>query len=248
VTILSDTGNNDPDVQALSEAQRRLVAISWTMRSQAEGRAAAAMQIVAGDLRALNAPAELVVTAERSVVEERGHAQLCSDVALAYDANVTLVDDAALAGVDEHEETGESWHARHIIGFCCISETFASAHLNACRARATTGIVRAALQRLLSDEVHHAQLGWAFLASPAAPARTLTTGWLVPLLEGYREYVVRRTTAHPAIDLPAHGCASPAEWLSQYLDVVEQLILPGFEHVGVSTDRARDWLTGAKML
>ena len=109
-------------------------------------------------------------------------------------------------------------------------------------------IVRAALQRLLSDEVHHAQLGWAFLASPAAPARALTTGWLVPLLEGYREYVVRRTTAHPAIDLPAHGCASPAEWLSQYLDVVEQLILPGFEHVGVSTDRARDWLTGAKML
>ena len=44
-------------------------------------------------LRALNAPAELVVTAERSVVEERGDAQLCSDVALAYDANVTLVDD-----------------------------------------------------------------------------------------------------------------------------------------------------------
>lgn len=239
-------GPGDPDMEALSTIERHLVARSWMLRSHAEGRAAGAMEIVASDLDALDAPPALIEVAERAVGEERRHARICAEVALAYDDSVpaSKIDPAPIG--DEHGHARVPWRARHVVGLCCISETFASAHLNTCRTRATSSRVRDAFHRLLEDEVGHAQLGWAFLACSVAPPPSLTATWVAPLLEVYRQHFVGRAAHHPNIDLPGHGCSRPGELLAQYLDAVDQLILPGFEHVGVSTEKARDWLAAAR--
>jgi hypothetical protein len=131
---------------------------------------------------------------------------------------------------------------RHIVGFCCIGETFATAFLNDCRARATMPVVRRAFRYLLADEVDHARLGWAFLASRSSAARAAVADALVPLLVRYRDHLHDRAARLPDLDEPAHGCPHASGLLPLFRRSLRELILPGFAQLGVATDRADSWV------
>jgi hypothetical protein len=230
----------------LSSAERRAVAHHWQLRSNSERRAADVLRLVATDLRELQAPAPIVDAALRSIEQEETHARICRDVATAYDASVTPGELETWPVIDAHPAGDSSWRWRHVVGFCCISETYASAYLSACWRQATAPIARKALHRLLADEVGHGQLGWAFLACPVAPSAQEMSAWLVPLLEAYEEYLHKRARSYPDVDIPAHGAPHPRMLVPQYRASLEELILPGFDRFGVQTAAARIWLRGRR--
>ena len=233
--------DRDDTIMLLDGAERRACATYWALRGQSERRAGEVLAIVADDLRALGVPAPVIEAAEAAVAQEATHADVCGRVAAAYDpAAASAVPPLALPP-DEHE-AGPSAQVQHVVGFCCISETFASAYLAGCREAATSPLARAALHLLLADEVGHGQLGWAFLASPAAPAAHTVESILVPLLAAYEGYVRKRVGDYPDVDLPAHGCPAPRILYTQYLASVGELVLPGFARFGVDTAAARAWL------
>lgn len=228
----------------LSPADRRAVAQHWQLRSDSERRAADVLRLVATDLRELRAPGPIVDAALRSIEQEDTHAQICGDVASAYDPAVTPAELETWPVADVHSGEDPSWRWRHVVGFCCISETFASAYLSACWHAATAPLARQALHTLLADEVGHGQLGWAFLACPVAPSAHDVGGWLVPLLEAYEGYLRKRARAYPDVDLPAHGAPHARMLVPHYRASVAELILPGFDRFGVQTSAARAWLQG----
>lgn len=199
--------------------------------------------MVTADLRELRAPAPIVDAALRSIEQEETHAQICRDVACAYDPTVTPGELETWPAVDDHSADDSSWRWRHVVGFCCISETYASAYLSACWQAATEPLARKALHQLLADEVGHGQLGWAFLACPIAPNARQIGDWLVPLLDAYERYLRLRAAAYPDVDLPAHGAPHPRRLVPQYRASVAELILPGFERFGVDISAARTWLS-----
>jgi len=233
--------DGDDTIAPLDAGQRRDCATYWALRAQSEQRAGEVLAIVADDLRALGAPAPIVAAAEQSVAQEATHADVCRRVADAYDSAAAAAVGPLAVPPDEHE-VGPRSRAQHVVGFCCVSETFASAYLAGCRAAASSPLAHAALHILLADEVGHGQLGWAFLASPAAPAARTVETMLVPLLDAYEGYVKKRVAVYPDVDLPAHGCPAPRVLLDQYLAAVGELVLPGFERFGVDTTAARRWL------
>jgi len=231
----------DDTIGQLDGDARRACATYWALRAQSERRAGEVLAVVADDLRALGAPPALVESADLSVVQEATHADLCGRVAAAYDPAAASAVPPLVLPPDDHEAGARS-RAQHVVGFCCISETFASAYLAGCREAATSPLARAALHMLLADEVGHGQLGWAFLASPVAPAARTIESMLVPLLDAYEAYVRKRVSVYPDIDLPAHGCPAPRVLYDQYLASVGELVIPGFERFGVDTTSARRWL------
>jgi hypothetical protein len=225
----------------LDARARRTVAEIWAARSASEAQAGGVLARVAADLRALGAPESLAVVADRSVTEEASHAAVCQEVAAAYDPAVTI--EARLPVQDFHPgEDPRVTRWRHVVGFCCISETFASSFLNDCRTRADAPIARQALRALLADEIDHARLGWAFLASRAAPPREEIAAGLVPLLAAYRDHLRERAARLPALDLSAHGCPHPDGLLPLFRLTLDQLVLPGFASAGVDTAAAAAWV------
>ena len=53
----------------------------------------------------------------------------------------------------------------HAVLNCCVNETIASAHLRATLKAAVSPLVREVIRLLLADEIDHARVGWAHLAS-----------------------------------------------------------------------------------
>jgi hypothetical protein len=128
-------------------------------------------------------------------------------------------------------------HTLHVVGQCCLNETTASAFLERCLHFATDEMARATLRELLSDEVDHARLGWAHLASPR-------------ITRELRQEIARRLpqmmasnlrTWRSRPDVPtapihaAHGLLSWATVDEAVTAAIEDLIIPGLRHVGIDS-------------
>jgi hypothetical protein len=115
-----------------------------------------------------------------------------------------------------------------------MNETIAGAFLRECQHDAGGPLVRAALRELLRDEIDHARLGWAHLASPrlSPDIRRAVEAEIETLLDMCRAvWLDERQTE---IDLPrGHGCSPLSELPRIVDDAVRELILPGLRHVGI---------------
>src|SRR5581483_5066489 len=125
-------------------------------------------------------------------------------------------------------------------GQCCFNETTGSAFYEMCLSGATSPPARAALLSLLSDEVDHARLGWAHLASLRLDAdqhRAVET-WLPLLARGNFKAWRARFDAPDRVGLRAHGCPSYAAGRVAVENAFRDLIRPGFVSAGFALDGA----------
>jgi hypothetical protein len=120
---------------------------------------------IASALALHGAPFDLVAAATRVPGDEIRHADYAIQFAsLLAGRDVSLkFDRAALtqrweAGVDLERLDAL------MLDVAAVKETLAAALLSACRARATDPVARALFASIVSDEVHHARLGWYYLA------------------------------------------------------------------------------------
>ena len=228
------------DDTPLADDARRIVAKVWHDRARGERATAETFRVVAAGLAALDAEPELVALAERAIADELRHAERCWRVACAY-AERELAQPAALPldlpaydGADD-----ELRHSLHVVAQCCLNETTASAFLERALQLATAAPVRTTLRELLADEVDHARIGWAHLASPrmTTATRQAIARWLPEMIATNLRTWGRRPDVPIAPELAAHGVPT---W-STIDDIVEtaheQLIVPGLHHVGIAVLR-----------
>ena len=211
----------------------RALARAWRSRAQGEARVGRAFVAIAAALRAHDEAPTLVLDAlEAAAREEAAHTRLCDELALRYDPDVPPAppfSDEPLP-LATSEERGVV-----LVSACCVSESIASAYLEHCWATATAPIAKAALHGLLRDEIGHAQLGWAFVASlPAtSPVRAAVAASVDGLVERTRLAWHDRIAALHATPAPAHGYP-PAPTCHAVVDeAARELVRRGFAHVGI---------------
>jgi hypothetical protein len=129
----------------------------------------------------------------------------------------------------------------------CINETIATAWLERSRAAATSPLARAAIRELLSDDVHHARLGWAHLASAhvTRDMRGAIGKWLAALLDAAAGPWLRRARPTMVEGCATHGVPSLATTRDVVAETLDEVVFPGLEHLGVTTTRGRAWRKAA---
>jgi hypothetical protein len=232
----------DPVIDALDTDQRQRIAHEWLRRAEVELTAATfTAQIVRGLLLDGAIP-EVLDLAARAVADEVSHGRICHQVGERYLGAPAPPPRSRPA---EEPIYGDCPPALSrllaLVMHSCINETLATVCLRDTMRRCHSPTARAATKRLLSDDLNHARMGWAHLASPFvdAEARHHVGRALPTLLRLGHEGWLHEPRA--AFDDPAHGVLGPGGFPGPMTKAFEDLVLPGFEHVGVDTREARAW-------
>ena len=156
---------------AVPEALARVRA-EWRERIAAEYTSAAIAQQVTLWLIQLGAPPDLIDAGLAIVADELAHSRMSHEVyTAAGGSEPPAIDRAAL-----ELPRSEDYLLRAIVRVFCLGETVAVPLFRHLRERCTIESARAALDRILRDEVRHRDFGWDVLdwiitLDPGAPAR-----------------------------------------------------------------------------
>jgi hypothetical protein len=230
----------DETIEELTAAEREIATAVWSGRAEAELRAGGSFAYIADVLLLANAPDDLVALARRAIVDEQRHSQICWQVASAFAGRALPAPRRLPVTIPRHHRAApELRRVLHVVGQCCLNETTGSAFLELCRAGATAPLASAALHELLSDEIDHARIGWAFVASPAVSdaARGELAAWLPELIA--MNLAAWRARPRYAITpaLVAHGCPSWDAVDAAVVAAIDDLIVPGFALVDAAVSR-----------
>jgi hypothetical protein len=233
----------DEEIERLDERIRRRVGEYWQGRAGAELRVAAAFSNLGEKLRETGAEQQVLELLEASIENENYHAMLCEKLATRYlgapppRAEAGPVRLPPLPTVDRPMRT-----ALYAAGLCAVNESVAVVWLEHCFSRSTAPLARAVNRVHLSDEIVHARIGWAHLASSwvTPEMRRHVSRWLVPLLNTNVTQWLESATLQ-GIGVPEHGIPDPAEQRNHVLGAVRDVVIPGFDHVGVDVSAAARW-------
>jgi hypothetical protein len=218
----------DVALAALSPSQRAQLLEYWIDRATGELTTALSFEFVLDDLRIEGAPAALLGLAETCISDEHAHAEWCLrwagriDPATPRQPRLAGTRPATFEGATEHDNR----LLRAIFG-CCFSETVAVHVLLAAQARITWPSVKRLNHRHLREELGHARLGWAVLASPILTRRDRD------MLRGHVPELVSLTREVWCSTRPADEVLHAAGYLSGELvtrareDAIESVVLPG---------------------
>jgi hypothetical protein len=237
----------DATIVRLSPDERRLVAATCARRAELELRGAAAFTVVTQALIELGADGKVLALSAQAIAEELRHSEAYLELAHIYGGVALPAPVPAAIAIPAHGLPPRLERILHIVGMCSVNETMACAFLELCLAEAVGPVMQAALREVLGDEIKHARIGWAYLASARLDEdeRQLIARAILPLVQmqwrGWREQLATL----PSPPLLGHGCPSREAIEAAALEAIAELVLPGFEHVGFATDAARAWLPTA---
>lgn len=231
-------------MDGLEDAARLQVGQYW------QGRSAAELHVADGfsKLREILAEAggdEIVLRLiDRTVKNEHQHSRLCHRLAIRYLGREVDEPPAVPARLPPLDEApAEARATLHMAGLCCVNESIATVWLERCAARSTAPLARGVNQLHLSDEVLHARVGWAHLASRAVTGavRAEVGRWVVPLLKSNVGIWLGPDVTKQAGGVPGHGLPLAEEHRQVVLGAVRNVVIPGFQHCGVDVGPAWRW-------
>lgn len=245
--VLSGEGTSAeaPFDGSLPDEGRLAIAGEWWYRAWAERDSAARYERLHGAMEAVGAPENLVGACARAGEDERRHAGICARTAARFD------------GVDPYAGrptpalplgpgalSSEQRLLYEMVAFGCITESLNASLLLETHERATEAGVRAALHGLLSDEVQHARLGWAWLAWSAQSA---DVAWLADRAPRMLEAAASQNLSDPDAlcarwSAPDVGYLPQADRIAIFVRCAVEVVAPGLARFGVDPDPMLSWL------
>ena len=225
-----EIASEDPAIDELDMEGRRVVGAVYRHRARSEMTAAVVFTEMTGDLFSLGAHPSVTFLAANAVSEEMLHSEVCRRVAERYLGEAVPLPSPRPFEPMRFGDCPESVNRTlRVVLSCCISESIGSAVLSASLSAARARGVRAALRYLLSDEIRHARLGYAHLASPLVDddQREHVRRALPTLLRVTREAWYGTDAGLPDSPPPGHGCLSRAELHDVVEDAIANLVVPG---------------------
>ncbi len=234
----------DATVDVLDGASRQNVARHWEARATAELRVASVFSVLARELFETGADSAVLDICARAVSDEVRHAEICRRVAERYAGRDVPWPPPGPVPMPLHRSAPARLRPTlRAVAMGCINETIACAWLEASLKETTSPLARTAIRELMADDIHHARLGWAHLASSRVTpsVRAEVASWLPRLLETAASPWLE-TAAGTDEGLPAHGIPSSAMTRFAVDSALREVILPGLEAVGVASGPAREWV------
>jgi hypothetical protein len=227
----------DDTIDRLSDPIRRAIAGHWLHRASAELSVAVAFEALLPRLREVGAAGVVITLAEKAIVDERRHGELCARLAARYRGEVVATPEPRGGALPDFGTGDEPLEVALLtLGMCCINESIASEWIRSCWKAATSPLAAGANKHHLHDEIDHARLGWAHLqSSNVTPALRASLRPWVPKLIAVNVAEWKKPDAFlPADGVPAHGHLSTADNDAAIDAAVRDIIRPGLAHVGLA--------------
>jgi len=236
--------DGDATVDALDDAARAELADVWLARSATERRVADSFELIRDALAELGSDSSLIAIAERAIDDEYRHQEICRTIASHFAGRQLEFPAELELSPPRHKGASDELRAKlWVIGQCCMNETIASSFLEASVATASGPMARGALKELLSDEIDHARVGWAFLASLPASDHAAIAPWLPSMMIANLKMWRDAPRGYPMTDeLAAQGAPREEIVEESLLTAIRELILPGLERFELPTVEIRSWL------
>lgn len=217
----------------------------WRARIAAEYTSAAVTQHLVLWLIQAGAPPDLIDAGLAIVADELVHSRMSHDVYVAAGGTEPPALDRGQLGLQRTSDLLEHDILRVAVRVFCLGETVAVPLFNHLRARCSEPAARAALDRILVDEVRHRDFGWDLLdwllvspLGPEVPARVTRSlpAMLAELEATYgagNEAVAGDDGAMTDAER-AWGLAPPREYAEILARTVERDYRPRFEARGIA--------------
>jgi len=231
----------DAEIERLTDAERNAIASHWLDRASAELSVAVSFELLRPRLKDVGAAEVVLALIDKAIDDEARHGHLCARVAASYlgrlgRADVTLPTprDGTLPVFGTNDERMET--ALITIGMCCINESIACEWIRSCWQAASSQTAILANKVHLKDEIDHARLGWAHVASPAfTPKLKRDLEPWIPKLVAVNVAQWKTPDPHlPAEGIPAHGHLSRAANDAVIEAALADVVHPGLVHVGLA--------------
>lgn len=236
----------------LSPELRADLADLWRARMIAEHRSVGIFSLYALDLLGAGAPAEALSLACRAALDEVRHAELFARLTSLYSGAPETPPPGIPPMPDDPGVPMSHQVAREALHLSVCSETYSAATLAELHARATDPAVHAALGIVLADEIFHARMGWALLASMLAepgsePVRERLQAEILPLFDGFVTDVFGDPLKLPAPSLTGrdreiaegHGYVPVADEYAIFRAAIDEVWIPGLAGLGLESGALR---------
>jgi hypothetical protein len=230
-----------------SAALREKLARHWEERALLELRVSGYFSQLLTELLTVGADPEVLHLVARAPHDEVRHAEICRATASIYRGCEVPWPSPGPTPIAAHEGVAAEFvPTLHVATMCCVNETIAGAWLEGCYAMATVTVAKRALRALLREEIDHARIGWAHLASKHVTPRMRRSlaKWLRYMIDASLTAWLRPDRVIPMRGVPAHGVPSAVVTRQLVHAAVRDLVLPGFAHVGVDVTDARTHFFG----
>jgi hypothetical protein len=246
------------DAGALGDAGRHAVGATWLERMKQEHLAVGAFALLARELAAQGCDPVVLSLVTRAACDEVRHAEICRRFA------VELLGPGAVPGgfrglprVPMHPRAAAADRVLfHVVEMCCLSETLSGVYFTEMLARTRDPVAREAVESLLEDEIDHGRVGWAYLAGRARDRSLGALAGALPAMltrtfaavlgprrargDGGGGTEGRTDTASDDPRLEACAYLGPRAGADVYRRALRDVILPGFEQLGLDLAAARD--------
>lgn len=201
---------------------------------------------VSSELAEVGADSVVVRGAREAAEDEARHRDLCAILAERFGVSEPKNYDPPQKRIGRSDMDARDRLLWEMVAVCCISETMNASLLTRCQEVATDPQIRATLHELLKDEVRHAQLGWAHLASERAAGRGAFLRDVLPLmLDASVEpgFLEGKLDSPWADELLGYGELPMSELIQIYSETLVEVVFRGLDAMGVDTAAGRAWLS-----
>ncbi|MFT3699543.1 MAG: ferritin-like domain-containing protein [Kofleriaceae bacterium] len=227
----------------LEPAERARLAGTWMRRSEAEYLAISTFSVLAIDLVAAQAPADVISLCLRAGIDEIRHAEMCMRMVDIYSGEKKLPPPGMSSLPDDPTKPKLHQALANTMLVSCVSETYATTVLSATLDLTVDPTARAVLTSIYSDEVMHARLGWAYMRHAIEVGGQgvidAAAQMLPRALRGVANVVEReRPIGDVTPSVRDHGLMTPAEERVIFSTCVREVLVPGFEALGIPVGTA----------
>ena len=232
-------------VDTLADPERARLAATWMRRCEAEYLAVSTFSVLAIDLVAAMAPADVLSLCLRAGIDEIRHAELCIRMAQIYSGEQHLPPPGMSSLPDDPARPKLHQALANTMLVSCVSETYATTVLSATRDVTTDPTAQAVLTAIYSDEVMHARLGWSYMRHAievgGAGVIDAAAAMLPRALRGLANVVEReRPVGDVTPAVRTHGLMTPAEERVIFATCVREVLVPGFQALAIPVGAAVD--------
>lgn len=230
----------------LSPELREGLADLWRARMLSEHRSIGVFALYVQDLLGAGAPAEILSVACRAALDEVRHAELFARLAAIYSGHEETPAGGIAAMADDPSVSMRDQVAREALHLSVFAETYSAVLLSDLHDRARDPVVKSVLGVVIADEVHHARMGWSFLASmlrgeDGAEIRARLQREVLGTMDGLVQSMFGDPSTIPASSLrdgeraiaEAHGYMAARDEYALFLRSIADIWIPGLADLGV---------------
>jgi hypothetical protein len=234
-----------PPGHDLTDTERAEVAAMWAFRAAGEHETAAQYEDLARRLQTRGADPETIARVAAASQDEVRHRGLCAEMAGRAGQRLPEFSPAKRPRIAPHDLGDQARLCYEMVALFCVTESINATLLLRSWQSARDDQTRAALHALLTDEVRHSRIGWAYLSEQRAFNEALAPRLPLMLAAAVHDEDFLAAPSPPPASpaLAAHGLLPQADRRRVFLEAMTDVVLPGLELCQVRTTEARRWLS-----